>query len=140
MDFIAIFAHLQVAERSAFLAFSQANFLHIKLGRVDNPARGRHNRVSYISAELASTDRLPNRDVIRSRLFKRFPAIVLGYSIINPVDISAPLKVTTFTHQFDWPSNSDTGPGIPKLTELLRVSEWIHWTEAEQAGQSRPAA
>lgn len=146
MDFRALFAHLQGDKRLAFLAFSQANFLHIKLARVDNPARGRHNRISFVSAELASTDCLPSSDVVRGRLVKRFPSIVLGYSITDATDATDPLaphcqRVTTFTHKFQWPSGSiGRGPGTQKLTAVLQISEWILQMEAEQAVRSRYAA
>ncbi len=133
MGFIARFAHLQGDERLAFLPISQENFLHIKLVHVDNPAKGRHNRIFFASAELSSTDRLPNKDVIRDRLVKRFPAVVLGYTVVDSVDSLDSQRVTTFTHRFAWPRNDVVDLETRKLTALLQISEWILQMEARLA-------
>lgn len=124
--FVHEFSHLPEFDRLRFLPFSQKHYCHIFLRRVNNPARGPYNKVSFVSAKLGSIDDLPedNREGIRARLCERFPSVCIGYTISDPSDRS-PEKITTITHPFSWPPPSVKGLGIQKVTRLIILVEWI---------------
>lgn len=147
MQFHSKFAHLQGAEHSAFLACSQANFLHICLCHINNTGGGHqpcHNQITLESAQLNSIECLPNSKLISNHLSVRFPTVILGYTVIDP---SLPIqRVSTFTHSFMWPSLSvnqvlQSVAGPQKLTALIQLSEWILQMEAtELSNQSNQRA
>jgi len=120
------FSRLQESDRLLFLPFSQKHYCHIFLRRVNNPARGPYNKISFVSAELANIDDLPEnyREGIRARLCERFPSICIGYTVSDPSD-NSPQKITTITHPFSWPPPSVKGLGIQKVTRLIILVEWI---------------
>lgn len=140
LELFGFTSHAQGSDRSAFLTYSQKKFCHIFLGHVNNPARGRYNKISFISAELNDIDELPMEywEDIRSRICERFPAVCIGYTIINPSNPSAK-EVTTITYPFTWPTSSVKGVGLQKAICLIYVVEWILQMENRVRNAKRKA-
>ncbi|KAF8178004.1 hypothetical protein BJ912DRAFT_1063345 [Pholiota molesta] len=134
------YSHLRGNNRLQFLPHARAQYLHITLRRVNRPPglKGRHNRVSFVTARPGLVDDLPDehRADILSRLQLRFPAVCFGYSIINTLNPSQ-VKVTTITHAFQWPPAATRGFGISKSVRLIWVSEWFLVREAREAMEAK---
>ncbi|KDR65631.1 hypothetical protein GALMADRAFT_148543 [Galerina marginata CBS 339.88] len=124
---IRFFANIPAEEiRSAWILVSQSHFLHITLKAVANPPPGRHNRATFISAQVRPMGTLPSMrvSVVNARLAERYPAICLGYSLIYDTDPPPRLVyITTITHPFPWPDRLDFSISEAKLVTFVRETQ-----------------
>ena len=125
-SFASNFSRLQETEQRRWLVASQKQFLHITLIHVEKPFRGRHNKVAFKTARLNYIDNLPENVAknIRGRLEERFPAVCLGYSVVDDPDATQQ-KVTTYTHQFPWLATGYNSLRIPNIVRSIWLNECI---------------
>ncbi|KAF9479008.1 hypothetical protein BDN70DRAFT_932935 [Pholiota conissans] len=145
LNFVPAFSYIlsEDERRAEFLPLAEQYFLHVYLRRLDRPVRGRHRKLSFSNARLDSINRLPEhvQADIRHRLRapKRFPAVVIGYTVLDAAGSPTDQElVTTFTHGFAWPPPGTQGLGVIKTTQLIILWEWI--CAMEDCQQARLAA
>lgn len=140
-SFTSDFSHLEGSDRRRWLPCSQKQFLHITLHRVSNGFRGRHNKITFATARLSDIDILPD-DIpsrIRGRLEARFPALCLGYSIVDSPDASQ-YRISTYTHPFPWLTPGFPPLRISKVVRSVWLNEWILQQEAAEVQSERKKA
>lgn len=139
LDFLKFFPEIaklssNAERRERFLPIAEIYFLHIRLRRVGASVRGRHHKLSFFTAQLCEIDRLPDAVNIRTRLTAQgrpFPAVALGYTIMESGAEPAAETVTSVTHGFVWPPPMAKGIGLQKAGRLLLLGEWVLLKEAE---------
>lgn len=121
MDFFTAYHHLAGSERAAFY-FSSARFLHVILQRVNSQGKGQHNKLQFAVAAVRETSELEAADAIIPRLYARFPAVLLGFTVFDPLS-RAEARVTTITHTFPWPEPKIESIGTDKVIECIAAAE-----------------
>lgn len=132
LEAIGFFTHFHHLDDNNRREFNRTNvyFLHVLLQRVENPGRGRHNKLEFSAAKVRSIyDLGDRRESIQQRLETRFPLILIGYTVFEPL---SEVKVTTISLQFNWPASNVQGPGIDNALRMIKESE-----EAWQAAGRR---
>ena len=81
MDFFNVYLHLTGCERAVFMR-SNSHFLHVTLERVQSPGRGQHNELAFAAASVRGTSELEGAGNIMHGLVARFPAILLGFTVL----------------------------------------------------------
>ncbi|PPQ96938.1 hypothetical protein CVT26_005957 [Gymnopilus dilepis] len=125
------FRPLRGSDRLSFLDVARTQFVHIKLREVANPAPGRWNRVSFLSAKLEDIHTLSNQRIldVTDRLERRFPAFCFGLSIVNAEGFFS--SISTVTHPFKWPTPAYGQPLLlKKAIDLIRLMERMWMLEA----------
>ncbi|KJA17037.1 hypothetical protein HYPSUDRAFT_206493 [Hypholoma sublateritium FD-334 SS-4] len=119
-DFFTHFHHLDGDNQTAFNR-TNVYFLHVLLTRVENPGRGRHNKLEFSAAKVRSVYELGDRrESLQQRLESRFPSILIGYTVFEPL---SEVRVTTITMQFEWPPSNIQRPGMDNVLRAIYDSE-----------------
>ncbi|PPQ96328.1 hypothetical protein CVT26_004954 [Gymnopilus dilepis] len=125
------FRPLRGKNRLAFLDLARARFVHIKLREVENPAPGRWNRVSFLSAKLEDIRVLSDQRIqdVTDRLERRFPAFCFGFSVVDAQGFNS--TISTVTHPFKWPTPAYGQPLLQKkAVDLIQLMERMWMFEA----------
>lgn len=133
MKFYEVYHHLEGCDRAVFMRTS-ARFLHVILQHVASPGRGRHNKLEFAAAAVRATSELEVAETIIPRLIARFPAVLLGFTVFDPIG-PAETRVTTITHTFPWPAPDDKAKGTDKIIEAITAAE----EALQEAGKTRVA-
>ena len=105
----------------AMLARINARFLYVVLRRVQNPGRGMHNKVQFLTSTTRSINTLETANSLSRRLSEAFPAILIGFHISNRT-VNNPL-VNTITYSFDWTTLRTIAMGTRRVIEGITDAE-----------------
>lgn len=122
LDFFNLYYHLAGLERMNFTWQTCARFLHVILERVDSPGKGRHNKLKFATAAVRSTSELDTANALALRLIDRSPAVLLGFTVYDPLGRGMP-KATTVTYTFQWPPPATTSAGVDRIIGAIVASE-----------------
>ena len=96
--------------------------MHVILKRVNSPGKGRHNKLGFATAAVRSISELDTANSLSLRLVDRFPAVLLGFTVYDPLGRGMP-KATTVTYRFQWPHPAATSMGADKIIIAIVASE-----------------
>lgn len=101
---------------------TSARFLHVILKRVDSPGKGSHNKLEFAAAVGRPTSELEAADSLALRLVARFPAVLLGFTVHDPLGYRE-TRATTVTYAFQWPGPDVASAGANRIIDAIVANE-----------------